>query len=1390
MISGGVAKPLLEASGLSLPILGEIWNLSDSENTGFLNQFSFCVAMRLIAHAQRGDPITLTSANSSAPLAKFRTIQVNNTGSGVLNSHLSNPLTTQLPSGSPSRITSSNSVQSFASLSSNNSNPSLVVPLLSPIQAKNFGAMFDKTASNGILPGSQAKNIFLKARLPIPVLEQIWNLVDQNETGQLTRPQFIVAMHLIQCFMNKSLTVLPTALSDQLWKIAGSPSSASPQPSPVPAAANYASHPAPISPPPSRSHTSLAPPQVPSQQPHHAQTVPLKQQTSGGNVVASPTTNLNTWIMSSEQKKQYGSIFETLDTQHQNFISSSTVANFLMTSKLPNQVLASIWELANLDQSENFSKQEFSIAMYLVQKKLAGYELPEETPSELIQSSSFDTNTTQPQPVQQVPPPQSFASAKAQAAPQRTASHMDDLLGIFQTAAPVASPPQPTAVSSSSSTIPQHQQVQHSHTLPPPAPASRLPTSMEFHPTSNFGQQLQKSVVNEEEDEEDSSDDEEGPENLDLPRVRGTAPVVPGRSSKPHFDSEENVAKPQQTSNYDAIKTVTPANDASLMFSNQPATASSANAALGGFTNTASAGMGAAAGAAIGFTGATAASSGFSNSTSASNDRAITDQITQTSVDIANYSNQVSSLSKQTSVVSGRKDKAQNELNKILKKKDEIANKLVQLKALHEKETQQVTEVQNLLVKSKGESDELAKELSIVEANYHAEQTKKEQLQAQYDESQKSNQALKEKLGTLNAENIDLKNQIDDLNSKVTQAKNMVAVVEQQVVTQEAENNELKQKVADLNNSIFQIQNRHTALLNRIAQLNDENLDLHEEHTDLSIQSANKNVEYSETLADAAAKGIVGDELDDAVDAEEVPTASLDDFDDDFTSESQSKGKEISKPESQAAVPATETIRKEISVSESAPKSEKLTNTPSIVGPATLPPDSPVSTASDTSMSKQTDITIPTQTLSDATASATGQQFSLPFGTPHSETSSTRNNPSQSERGDIDASTIEQTGPLSSQVLPEGTVTESGDSESSQEKTESFEFINHPVETQHSSAPFTPPATLSHTISDTTGTSSSTDGNTTTDISKSVSTSSIPVPARTSMAAAVAAAGMTSPIPHSTSFSGQTSEVETLSDTQQEHPNETPELDEFPPIRELEPLADESDSSSSDEGFHDATLAEDDLQPAEEETAIEDSKNPFDSQQNSASPEHVPAPPANVATGPSMFDDLGLEEAQVEAAGTAFDSPGMGNGGFSNIGFTYNDANVPATDANVESSGVGDDWEQVFAGFGNDPNLQPATVEENNISFDNDFQSQPAVFGFSADAGSVPATQPSSGLDQTVQKDINKASSAIHSSFSEAQQLAIEELTDMGFNKEDSISALNMTNWNIDDASNYLLDKA
>ena len=67
VITGAIAVRFFEKSGLPANTLGQIWELSDRENTGFLTQQSFSTALRLIGQAQNGQ-------EPEASLAKQRTI--------------------------------------------------------------------------------------------------------------------------------------------------------------------------------------------------------------------------------------------------------------------------------------------------------------------------------------------------------------------------------------------------------------------------------------------------------------------------------------------------------------------------------------------------------------------------------------------------------------------------------------------------------------------------------------------------------------------------------------------------------------------------------------------------------------------------------------------------------------------------------------------------------------------------------------------------------------------------------------------------------------------------------------------------------------------------------------------------------------------------------------------------------------------------------------------------------------------------------------------------------------------------------------------------------------------------------------------------------------------
>lgn len=58
ILTGDAAVDVFAGSGLSSTTLGEIWQLSDTENNGFLTKKGVAMAVRLMGHAQKGEPVS------------------------------------------------------------------------------------------------------------------------------------------------------------------------------------------------------------------------------------------------------------------------------------------------------------------------------------------------------------------------------------------------------------------------------------------------------------------------------------------------------------------------------------------------------------------------------------------------------------------------------------------------------------------------------------------------------------------------------------------------------------------------------------------------------------------------------------------------------------------------------------------------------------------------------------------------------------------------------------------------------------------------------------------------------------------------------------------------------------------------------------------------------------------------------------------------------------------------------------------------------------------------------------------------------------------------------------------------------------------------------------
>ncbi|CAL1182933.1 unnamed protein product [Candida parapsilosis] len=459
IITGEKARTTFEKSNLPPAILGEIWQLADQNNLGFLNQFGFCYAMRLIGYTQAGHHPVPGLADTPGPLPKFVDLQL-------------------------SQLQPQSTSNSYLSSQPNNAIPGSATPQesISPVSApdyQKFSQLFAKTVGSvqGELSGVQAKDIFLKARLPTSTLGQIWSLVDRNNLGALHVGEFVIAMHLVQGVLSGRIKQLPPYLPDTVWKSVENGGA-----------------------------ISSPPPQSPYGQSSRQASV-SSQQTA---IRHPPVDEVDgEWAITSVMKAQYDSIFNNLDKEHVGHLNPDQVASFLMTSKLDQQDLATIWDLADIQNTGLFTKLEFSIALFLVNRKTSGKNLPNVIPDSLI--TSIKSVGSKPS---EAPPP------------ARVKSAMDDLVDVFGSPSPQpAASPQPATSAQPAATLQQRVSSSDlSHSTKP-----RLTST--FKPTSSFGQSLMNQQQPKQEEE----------------KKEGLVPSsVPAQSS------------PQKHVNYDALRTVAP----------------------------------------------------------------------------------------------------------------------------------------------------------------------------------------------------------------------------------------------------------------------------------------------------------------------------------------------------------------------------------------------------------------------------------------------------------------------------------------------------------------------------------------------------------------------------------------------------------------------------------------------------------------------------------------------------------------------------------------------------------------------------------------------------------------------------------------------------------------
>lgn len=183
------------------------------------------------------------------------------------------------------------------------------------------------------------------------------------------------------------------------------------------------------------------------------------------------------------------------------------------------------------------------------------------------------------------------------------------------------------------------------------------------------------------------------------------------------------------------------------------------------------------------------------------NDPEISKKLTNETAELANLSNQIGSLSNQMQQVQGQRVTTEKEINQAGQQKKNFEDRLVQLRALYEKEAKTVSDLKDQLQKSRDDTRKLMTEMATIDGSYRDIQTQHQQLSAALQADQQENASLKQKISSINAEVAQLKPQIEKLKSEARQHKGLVAINKKQLSTVEGERDKLQTEAEDLTKS-------------------------------------------------------------------------------------------------------------------------------------------------------------------------------------------------------------------------------------------------------------------------------------------------------------------------------------------------------------------------------------------------------------------------------------------------------------------------------------------------------------------------------------------------------------------------------------------------------------
>lgn len=315
------AVKFLRKSGLSDVVLSRVWELSDSRDAGNLDKEGFFTALKLVALAQKGE---------TANLANIKLDLDNPPRCGDI----------------PKKV--------LDSLNTIN-----IIPIgnvdwsIGAAERQQYEKIFESLQpENNQISGNKVRGKLMESKLPLAILGRIWDLADQDRDGNLDKHEFSVAWHLVCVALSRK--IVPDKLPPALER---------------PKADNefVAVFPDRISPPP------VVPP-LPSVAAKSRQASVTSLIDIGGGapplIPPAPTAAAsNEWVVGTLQKLRYDEIFDASDLDHDGLVSGMEIKNVFLNSGLQQPLLAHIWSLCDTNACGKLTKEQFALAMWMVERK-------------------------------------------------------------------------------------------------------------------------------------------------------------------------------------------------------------------------------------------------------------------------------------------------------------------------------------------------------------------------------------------------------------------------------------------------------------------------------------------------------------------------------------------------------------------------------------------------------------------------------------------------------------------------------------------------------------------------------------------------------------------------------------------------------------------------------------------------------------------------------------------------------------------------------------------------------------------------------------------------------------------------------------------------------------